>query len=185
MMNGAFVVVIVASLSLAAVSTRPYENSALRASRRYTGPSGRLPCVDQAMVADLAQAALASGASIPAALKALHCALGEEEEASGLDVAARPLLLGGGWEEAWADVPERFAPLREALEPAWVDGAAAVPLLERTSASLREGRIRTAREAAAALGSKLVLPLGLCFLPAFVVLGIVPTVIATGMKFFE
>ena len=42
-----------------------------------------------------------------------------------------------------------------------------------------------AREAAAALGSKLVLPLGLCFLPAFVVLGIVPTVIATGMKFFE
>jgi len=60
-----------------------------------------------------------------------------------------------------------------------------VPLLERTSASLREGRIRTAREAAAALGSKLVLPLGLCFLPAFVVLGIVPTVIATGMKFFE
>ena len=98
MMNGAFVVVIVASLSLAAVSTRPYENSALRASRRYTGPSGRLPCVDQAMVADLAQAALASGVSIPAALKALHCALGEEEEASGLDVAARTLLLGGGWE---------------------------------------------------------------------------------------
>jgi len=41
MMNGAFVVVIVASLSLAAVSTRPYENSALRASRRYTGP--RMP----------------------------------------------------------------------------------------------------------------------------------------------
>ena len=102
MMNGAFVVVIVASLSLAAVSTRPYENSALRASRRYTGPSGRLPCVDQAMVADLAQAALASGASIPAALKALHCALGEEEEASGLDVA--PALC------CWAEGGKRHGP---------------------------------------------------------------------------
>ncbi|WP_418606028.1 hypothetical protein [Georgenia sp. SUBG003] len=39
---------------------------------------------------------------------------------------------------------------------------------------------REAQEAAARLGVRLVLPLGLCFLPAFVLLGLVPVVLAAG-----
>ena len=136
------------------------------------------PPVDQAMVADLAVAAIRAGCSVPALLVALESALAEEEEPPGLECVAKSLTMGGTWEEAWQDAPSRFDPLRNALEPSWVDGAAAVPLLERTAASLRAGRVRRARESAARLGAKLVLPLGLCFPPAFILRAAVPTAVS-------
>ena len=141
--------------------------------------------VETAMVIDLAAAVIASGASIPSALLALERALDEEEGEAGLAVVARLLLMGASWEEAWADAPSRFVALRDALAPSWESGAAPVPLLERASASLRACRARASREAAAALAAKLVLPLGLCFLPAFVLLGVVPVVASTGMSIFS
>jgi hypothetical protein len=94
--------------------------------------------------------------------------------------AGGALLLGATWTEAWADAPDALAPLADALEPAWVDGAAPGPLLRRAAASVRSTRHREAQEAAARLGVRLVLPLGLCFLPAFVLLGLVPVVLAAG-----
>lgn len=145
----------------------------------------RLPLMDQAMVADLAVAAVSSGCSIPALLTSLDSALSEEEEESCLKYAAKSLAMGGTWQEAWQDVPSRFRPLRDALEPAWVDGAAATPLLERTAAGLRAARVRRARESAAKLGAKLVLPLGLCFLPAFILLGVVPIVVSAGIAILK
>ncbi len=141
--------------------------------------------LDGAMGADLLHAALKAGASIPGALIALEMALGEEEESAGLWVAGRLLIMGATWDEAWNDVPARFDLLRDALQPAWEDGAAPLPLLERGAQMLRQSRERQAREAAATLGSQLVLPLGLCFLPAFVLLGIVPVIAAAGISIFR
>ncbi|KAE8762071.1 secretion system protein, partial [Georgenia thermotolerans] len=57
------------------------------------------------------------------------------------------------------------------------------PLLRRAAEAVRADRQRQAQEAAARLGVRLVLPLGLCFLPAFVLLGIVPVVVAAGGGF--
>jgi hypothetical protein len=94
--------------------------------------------------------------------------------------AGRALLLGATWAEAWDGAPEVLAPLVDALEPAWVDGAAPGPLLRQAAGSVRSTRHREAQEAAARLGVRLVLPLGLCFLPAFVLLGLVPVVLAAG-----
>ncbi|MDO4888611.1 MAG: type II secretion system F family protein [Actinomycetaceae bacterium] len=180
------VYLLVAAGAVVAIALAATDAGALgRASRLDDSlGQGRLPDVDQAMVADLAIAALGSGASIPSALEALDAALDEEAEPPGLAFVARMLVMGAGWRQAWQDVPERFAPLRDALEPAWTDGAAALPLLERAASGVRQGRIRAAREAAASLGAKLVLPLGLCFLPAFVAIGIVPVVVSAGMKLF-
>lgn len=141
--------------------------------------------LDGAMAADLLQAALKAGTSIPGALIALDVALGEEEESSGLQVVGRLLVMGATWDEAWNDVPARFDMLRDALQPAWEDGAAPLPLLERGAQMLRQSRERQAREAAARLGSLLVLPLGLCFLPAFVLIGIVPVIAAAGISIFQ
>ncbi len=147
-------------------------------------PDLAMPAIDPAMAADLMAAALSGGSSIPTALTSLHRALGEEAEGSGLDVAARTLLMGGTWAEAWQEVPSRFDPLKESLEPAWADGAAPLQLLARTAAGIRERRVRTAREAAAELGTRLVLPLGICFLPAFVLVGIVPVIASAGLDIF-
>ena len=138
--------------------------------------------VDEALVLDLAAAALACGASLPGALRALGEALDEEE----LAVAGRALLLGADWEEAW-DAPddeawrERRSRLEGCLRPGWEDGASPAPLLEGTAASLRAGRRAADEEAAERLAVRLVLPLGLCHLPAFVVLGIAPVVASVGL----
>ncbi|AWE41615.1 type II secretion system F family protein [Actinobaculum sp. 313] len=165
-------------LALALTARTP--NGRRRPSNRPT----LLAHVDEAMILDIAQAALQGGTSIPGALLAIHEAVAESESA-GLDVAARTLLLGGTWEEAWGQVPARFQSLRDALQPAWEDGAAPSALLRQAAEGIRQGRSRRAREAAARLGAHLVLPLGLCFLPAFVMLGIVPVIASVGLSLFH
>ena len=154
---------------------RPAKSHGLRRSAvgRENGP------VDVAVVVDLAAAALASGASVPGALVALGEALGEEGRL--LRRVGAVLLLGGSWAEAWAGAPERLRVLDHALEPAWVDGVPAGPLLTRAADQVRAGQARAAEEAAGRLGVRLVLPLGLCFLPAFVLLGLVPVLVSTGV----
>ncbi|WP_124039975.1 type II secretion system F family protein [Neoactinobaculum massilliense] len=147
------------------------------APRRAPEP---LADVDPATICDLLAAALRSGMSIPSALSAVEWALGEEREPAGLDVTGRLLVYGASWEDAWAHVDQRFRPAADALQPAWEDGSAPVPLLERTAATLRATATRRARERAGELGVQLALPLGLCFLPAFVVLGVVPIVVSLG-----
>ena len=138
--------------------------------------------VDEALVLDLAAAALSAGASLPGALQALGEALGER----GLTVVGRALLLGAEWDEAWqapddAAWRERRTRLEGCLRPGWEDGASPTALLAGTAAVLRAGRRAADEEAAERLAVRLVVPLGLCHLPAFVVLGIAPVVASVGL----
>ena len=138
--------------------------------------------VDEALVLDLASAALEAGASVPGALVALGRALGEGQA----EVVGRALLLGSGWEEAWRAPQdeawrERRSRLDAGLRPGWEDGASPGPLLAGTAASLRAGRAARDQEAAERLAVRLVVPLGACHLPAFVILGIVPVVASVGL----
>lgn len=138
--------------------------------------------VDEALVLDLAAAALNAGASVPGVLTSLGRAL--QEEGSG--VVGRALLLGASWEEAW-EAPDdeqwrrRRTRLEACLRPGWEDGASPVALLAATATSLRAGRRARDEEAAERLAVRLVLPLGACHLPAFVILGIAPVVTSVGM----
>ena len=117
-----------------------------------------------------AAAALGSGLSIPGTLAALDIATGGKDRTT----ASRLLLMGATWEEAWDGVANTR--LRDSLRAAWTDGAAPVPLIERSAHTLRLQRQRNAKEAAEKLGARLVMPLGLCFLPAFILIGVVPVV---------
>lgn len=65
------------------------------------------------------------------------------------------------------------------LQPAWEQGASPVPLLLRGASRTRKRHTQAAIEAAEKLGVRLVIPLGVCLLPAFFVLGIVPVVVST------
>lgn len=179
-------------LLLAVVATLPWtvthRSPAGSLRPRSNGPPPvTLGEVDVAVLLDLADAALGAGASVPGTLQALGRAVqGPEPPVDGdgtgaaLRRAGRALLLGGTWSEAWDGAPEVLRPLADALEPAWVDGAAPGPLLRQAAGAVRATRHREAQEAAARLGVRLVLPLGLCFLPAFVLLGLVPVVLAAG-----
>lgn len=147
------------------------------AVRRRTERKPAVGKVDTAVVLDLAAAALSAGASIPRCLHSVDAALGVSGPYKSLSEVGNLLLLGATWPEAWDGAAPAMWRMREALEPAWRDGAAPLVLLERSAQTLRQTRTRRAKEAAARLGSKLVLPLGLCFLPAFILLGVVPIVV--------
>lgn len=62
------------------------------------------------------------------------------------------------------------------------DGAAPGPALRAGAEQLVRERRAQVREAAGRLGVRLVLPLGLCFLPAFVLLGLVPVMVSVGAQ---
>ena len=130
--------------------------------------------LDRAILLDLAAAALAGGASVPDTLRALgRCGAGPE-----LEYAGRALLLGATWDEACESVPARHRALLDALAPAWTAGADPAPLLRHAADVVRAGRRREAEVTAARLGVRLVVPLGLCHLPAFVALGLIPIVLS-------
>ena len=87
--------------------------------------------------------------------------------------------------ERLADGLDRFAGLGEPVRPLGAALAAAerygdplAPVLERVSAEARSVRRRHAEEAARRLPVRLLLPLVLCVLPAFVLLAVAPLLLA-------
>lgn len=136
--------------------------------------------IDPAVILDLASAGLAAGSSIPRVLSALATACQEPR----LAVVSRALIFGVAWEEAWSLLtqgdksPEWAKYLSQALEPAWKDGVAPDALLKGAGIRVRAGKDQRARQAAQKLSVRLVVPLGICQLPAFILLGIVPAILA-------
>jgi len=126
--------------------------------------------IDGALACDLVASALACGAAIPRALDALADASTTE----ALTWAAASLRLGATWADAWEDTPEWSHPLRDALEASWTSGTAPETLLARSAAWERRSRLVDAKAQAEELSVRLVGPLGVFFLPAFLSLGIAP-----------
>ena len=136
--------------------------------------------VDVQVVLELVAAALRSGAGVPRALRAVGAAV-RGADGPVLDRAAHALVLGSAWERAWAQAPVELSPMVRALRGAWMDGAAPGEALRAAGAEVRHERSAATRTAAARLGVRLVLPLGVCYLPAFVLVGLVPVLLALGI----
>jgi hypothetical protein len=102
------------------------------------------------------------------------------EAGQALVRASSALMMGADWPAAWQGAPSRLSPVVDGLAPTWITGAAPGPALRAAVGHLRRERRSAAREAAGRLGVHLVLPLGLCFLPAFVLIGLVPVMISLG-----
>jgi len=138
--------------------------------------------IDRALLLDVVDAALSAGAPIPRALQCVGELAGGPVGAA-LVRAGGALVLGASWPAAWSGSPPAVQDLADGLEPAWSSGVAPGPALRARAARIRAERRSRTRAAAATLGVHLVLPLGLCFLPAFVLLGLVPLVLslATGL----
>lgn len=128
---------------------------------------------------DLLAACLASGASVPAALEATAGALDPPVSEIVGDVAAA-LRWGADPARAW-DLAARHEPLRPlavAVARTADSGAALAAVLPRVAADMRERRRSQVEVAVRGVGVRLTAPLGLAFLPAFVLLGVVPVVAA-------
>lgn len=135
--------------------------------------------LETGVLLELLAAAVRSGAAVPRALDVVGSCVGGREGA-GLRAAGAALLLGASWEAAWSTAPQRLAVVQRALRPAWLHGAAPAPALRAAAQASRQDRTAAAKAAAARLAVHLVLPLGACFLPAFVLVGLVPVLVSLG-----
>ncbi|WP_208322234.1 MULTISPECIES: type II secretion system F family protein [unclassified Mumia] len=95
-------------------------------------------------------------------------------------VVAR-LSLGADPAAVWRELHDDpvLAPLARAFARAARSGTAVRRVLERAADDLRAVQRAAALERARAVGVRTAAPLGACFLPAFLLLGVVPTVVAT------
>ncbi|WP_319459765.1 type II secretion system F family protein [Micromonospora sp. RTP1Z1] len=134
---------------------------------------------DLPLAADLLAAALRAGAPVDRSVLAVAEALGGPM-ADRLGRVGRTLLLGGEPAEAWSQllpVPGAERLVAAALRSS-SSGAALAGALTRLADDLRADRSTAAEAAARRAGVLIVLPLGLCFLPAFILAGLVPVIVA-------
>lgn len=137
---------------------------------------------DAAAMLDLIGAMLDAGLSMPRALTLL-AEVGQSRTHRGLAVVGSALSLGAGWHAAWSIARRRYSgpalsQLQAGLGLAAGTGAPAASILHATAVQLRRRRHRESERRAAALGVRLVVPLGVCSLPAFICLGVVPVLLA-------
>ncbi|SHK36993.1 Type II secretion system (T2SS), protein F [Nocardiopsis flavescens] len=138
------------------------------------GPTGDVP-----VVIGLIAAGMRAGAPLPSCLAAVARAapgrLGEElaSVAERLRLGADP---GAAWAEASGTLPEPLVAVGRDLARAADTGAPVADLLDRHVSDLhRELRSRAAARVER-LGVLVVMPLALCFLPSFLLVGVVPMV---------
>ncbi|HET6816680.1 MAG TPA: type II secretion system F family protein [Mycobacteriales bacterium] len=145
--------------------------AAVLLARRRQAPE---PDLDVPLVADLIAACLAAGATVGDAL----AAAGDSSPAAA--DACRPvadrLARGAMPREAWAEWLARpeLATIARACVRAADSGAATTQELRRAGDRARSRRRAELARRAHRAGVWSVLPLGLCFLPAFALVGIVP-----------
>jgi Flp pilus assembly protein TadB len=146
--------------------------AAARAEKRRV--TADLPCA-----ADLLAAALRAGAPPDVSARCVGAALGGPL-GDRLVRVDRALRLGAPADEAWSYLGDDRGAERvvTAAVRSQHSGAAFASALIRVADDLRADHLVAADAAARRAGVLIVLPLGLCFLPAFVLAGLVP-VIAT------
>ncbi|MEZ0165512.1 type II secretion system F family protein [Kineococcus sp. LSe6-4] len=155
----------------------------VRARVRAPDPAQAAPVADAALVADLLATAVTAGLPPGRALAAVLDALGAEGFAAEpvLQRAAARLSWGSGHDgpgQVFAEDPGRWDDVADPLLLSARTGAPVADLLRSAAASGRDRRRWEAQAAAARLSASLVLPLGVCTLPAFLLLGVVPVVLS-------
>jgi Flp pilus assembly protein TadB len=134
------------------------------------------------LAAELLAAAVAAGAppdrAADAVGEAIDGPLGE-----ALSVAAAATRVGADPGSAWRGLlgDPVTRPLARAMLRSAARGASPVSALDRVARDARDTARWAAEAKARSVGAKAAAPLGLCFLPAFVLVGIVPLVATLGM----
>ncbi len=127
--------------------------------------TSNMPPVDTALVLELLAAQLRAGLAPLAALGTLAEALNSR----ALHTVCQRLQMGSNWGSAWSgSAAGTFGELRDALAPAYTGGAPSTALLLSLADAHRLSERRASERAAGKLSVALVVPLGLCSLPAFI-----------------
>ncbi|MFB7376075.1 type II secretion system F family protein [Kitasatospora purpeofusca] len=161
---------------------------------RARSPAERRAELDEArllrqlpLTAELLAACLGSAASPAAAVAAVGGSVGAPMGPRLLSTAAE-LALGAPPELCWHRLGEEhppLAPLARCLVRTSLSGAPAATALAGLAGGQRAEAVRAAHARVRRAGVLATAPLGLCFLPAFVLIGVVPVVVGLTTRFSQ
>jgi pilus assembly protein TadC len=136
-----------------------------------------VPVAEVAGVIDLLALTLRGGAGLVEAMEAVAVRVGGP---LGLHLQTVAAARRWGVEDAtaWASIPSAWRPAARALRMAATAGVPPADVLARAAEEVRRAEQQRLEVATATLGVRIVLPLGLVFLPAFVLTTVVPIVLA-------
>jgi Flp pilus assembly protein TadB len=147
---------------------RGLESATARRRRELIG-------LDLPWAADLLAAAVEGGAGLDAALRAVADAVGGPLAAELRTVCAA-LALGASPASAWVGVDPAVGVVGRSFVRAADQGTPPVEHLDRLAADLRARAAAESSVAQRAAGVRALAPLGACFLPAFLLLAVLPMV---------
>lgn len=125
---------------------------------------------------ELLALAISTGSAVVPAIEGVSAVLGGRRGAELGRVAA---ALAWGYEDrAWSAADAEWDAVRRALALAQRAGVPPAQLLTTAANDLRRDEAARLETAAAKLGVRLVVPLGLLFLPAFLLTTVIPVVLA-------
>jgi len=150
-----------------------------RAGKSVHAGSSRtvVPAAEVAGVIDLLALTLRGGVGLVEAMEAVATRVG-----GLLGLHLQTVAAAGRWgvddATAWASVPSAWQPAARALRMAATAGVPPADVLVRAAEEVRRAEQQRLEVATSTLGIRIVLPLGLAFLPAFVLTTVVPIVLA-------
>ncbi|MGB1078541.1 MAG: type II secretion system F family protein [Candidatus Nanopelagicales bacterium] len=129
------------------------------------------------VVADVLAATLAAGAPIEAALRGAAEA-SDQPTRGHLERVVSALEWGADPHQAWAALLDDpgFAPVARVVVRSHTTGASMSDALESAAMALRKTHVTAVEARARAAGVRSVAPLALCFLPAYLLVGVVPVI---------
>ncbi|MCW2618687.1 MAG: type secretion protein [Modestobacter sp.] len=131
---------------------------------------------DLPVACDLLAVCLTAGTPVGAAVGAVGGAVPGPLGERLVEVGAL-YRLGAAPRRAWSGVPPPVDAMARTVVRAGESGSAVVPALQRLAADLRSSDRSETEAAVRRAGVWVLAPLGLCFLPAFLCLGVVPLVL--------
>lgn len=139
---------------------------------------------DLALLLDLLAATFEAGLSLENGLTQITKYAAPEIQPP-LQKICRLLLLGTNWKEAWQQeisqnpkpTAQKLQTLENSLRFIANSSAAGSEIIYLQANEIRRTKFENSQKNAAKLAVKLVLPVGLCFLPAFILLTIAPAIL--------
>ncbi|MCX4737692.1 type II secretion system F family protein [Streptomyces antibioticus] len=164
--------------AIGALALRRWRRGRRRPAEPVSAADARLAARQLPLAADLLAACIAAGAGPVIAAQAVGEALGGPV-GEALERGAAEVRLGGEPATAWrrlAATPGAAA-LARLLERAGVSGVPAAGPVARVASDARADWTRAATIRARRAAVMVTAPVGLCFLPAFIAVGVAPVVI--------
>lgn len=139
------------------------------------GASGKAMADSVAGTIADASGRVTAGAAVGVTSGATSSAMGRATTKATAKATAKTIT---GTTSGAADDAGSLAVIRAALEPSWLHGDAPAVRLESALEQLDADERSAIERRAARLSVKLLVPTGLCFLPAFIMVGVIPSMVS-------